>query len=43
MRKVGFFAALPIGVQPSTVIGEDPLQLVERHLSEHRMCLRAIS
>ena len=43
MRKVGFFPALPIRVQPGTVIGEDPRQLVQRHLSERRMRLRAIS
>jgi hypothetical protein len=30
---------LPIGLHPGTVICEDPLQLVQRHLSEHRTCL----
>ena len=42
MRKIGSFAASTIGLQPRTVIGEDPLQLVERHFSEHRTRLRTI-
>jgi hypothetical protein len=42
MRKVGFFADLPIGVQPGAVIGEDRLQLVQRQLSERRTRLRTI-
>ena len=42
MRKIGSFAALTIGLQPRTVLREDLLQLVERHLSEHRTSLRTI-
>jgi len=43
IRKVGFCAALPSGTQPGTVLSKDPRQLVQRHLPEHRICLRAIS
>jgi hypothetical protein len=43
MRKVSFFTAFPIGVQPGTVVCENPLQLVERQLPNDRVHLRTIS